>query len=120
MSSPIPAMPESTLRVKEYFNQGWMFYQGDRQGSDLYGSQWTRFGDATWEAVDLPHTFAYTDFIARDWYRGVGWYRKQFTVSAEDRGKQITLFFEGAMTATHVWINGHKLDTHYGGFTPFC
>ena len=37
---------------------------------------------------------------------GTGWYRKTFSLSPEDKGKLISIYFEGAYTETDVWVNG--------------
>lgn len=101
-------------RSKENFNQGWKFYKGNVSGAEA-----VEFDDAAWKSVVLPHTFEYTDYMASTWYRGIGWYRKTFTLDSEDSGKKINLYFEGSKTATEVWVNGVKLDKHVGGFNPF-
>lgn len=101
-------------RSKENFNLDWQFYKGDISGAEAVD-----FDDATWKSVVLPHTFEYTDYMANNWYRGIGWYRKAFTLDEEDRGKNINLYFEGSKTKTEVWVNGVKLDNHVGGFNPF-
>src|SRR4029077_12066001 len=36
-----------------------------------------------------------------------GWYRKHFHLSADDKGKQISLELDGAMAYAAVWLNGH-------------
>lgn len=101
-------------RSKENFNLGWRFYKGN-----VAGAETVDFNDAAWKSVVLPHTFEYTDYMANYWYRGVGWYRKEFTLEEVDRGKRINLYFEGSKTSTEVWVNGVKLDKHVGGFNPF-
>src|SRR6185503_7386976 len=35
------------------------------------------------------------------------------------RGRHVFVDFEGAMTASTVWLNGAKLGEYKGGFTPF-
>ncbi len=37
----------------------------------------------------------------------------------EARGKRVFVDFEGAMTASTVWINGERLGEYKGGYTPF-
>jgi len=51
--------------------------------------------------------------------QGINWYRKQFQVAKSYEGKKIYLEFEGADQVAEVWINGEKLTTHTGAFTPF-
>src|SRR6185312_15750034 len=42
-----------------------------------------------------------------------------FRLPASARGKRVFIDFEGAMTASTVWINGHSLGEYKGGYTPF-
>jgi beta-galactosidase len=50
----------------------------------------------------------------------MGWYRKHFTLSSAYQNKVLTLYFEGAMQVSTVYINGTQLTINYGGFHPFC
>lgn len=52
-------------------------------------------------------------------YGGVGWYRTTFEVRPASPGDHIYLRFEGANYATTVWLNGHPVGSHEGGFDPF-
>ncbi|KAA3662224.1 MAG: beta-galactosidase [Calditrichaeota bacterium] len=47
------------------------------------------------------------------------WYKRQFDVPQEMKGKRIRLVFEGVDYACDVWLNGQKLGTHEGMFTEF-
>lgn len=49
------------------------------------------------------------------------WYRKEFTVPDGWRaeGKRVLLHFGAVDYDTEVWINGHTVGTHRGGYTPF-
>lgn len=46
------------------------------------------------------------------------WYRKHFTPREEWRGKRLFLHFEAIMGKSEVWVNGHCLARHYGGYLP--
>jgi beta-galactosidase len=107
--------PPQTARIKLNMNQTWKFNR-----SDVNGANATTFDDDAWSTVHLPHNFQDVGITGGTYYRGVGWYRKHFTLDAAMQGKQITVYFEGAMTVAEFWINGTKLATHYGGFSPFC
>ncbi len=47
------------------------------------------------------------------------WYKRSFTVPASWKGKNILLHFGAVDWKTDVWVNGVKVGTHTGGFTPF-
>jgi beta-galactosidase len=107
--------PPQTPRAKLNMNQNWKFNR-----SNVTGAEAVSFNDASWSTVHLPHNFQDVPITGGNYYRGVGFYRKHFTLDPSFEGKQITIYFEGAMTVAEFWINGTKLATHYGGFSPFC
>ncbi|WP_439557943.1 glycoside hydrolase family 2 TIM barrel-domain containing protein [Dyadobacter sp.] len=49
----------------------------------------------------------------------VGMYRTTFTVSADNKDKQIFLQFGGVQSACYVWLNGVAIGYHEDGMTPF-
>ena len=52
------------------------------------------------------------------YYEGTVWYKKSFDYSAKDN--QITyLYFEAVNYEAIVYLNGEKLGSHIGGYTPF-
>lgn len=50
----------------------------------------------------------------RDWV-----YRKEFRLGTEGVGKRTFLRFEGVDYSCHVFLNGRRLGSHEGTFTPF-
>ena len=47
------------------------------------------------------------------------WYRRSFEIAADHRRKHALLCFNAADYITDVWVNGHHILTHIGGYTPF-
>jgi len=47
------------------------------------------------------------------------WYHREFDVPAGWRGRNIILHFGAVDWETDVWINGVKVGSHRGGYTPF-
>lgn len=102
-------------RTIRNINLSWKFYRGDPSGASM-----PDFDDRSWSTVHLPHSFRNLSDLSSSVYRGIGWYRKHFTLTTAQSTKRVTLYFEGAMTVAEVWINGTALQTHYGGYNPFC
>ena len=50
---------------------------------------------------------------------GIGWYRKEFTVPATSKEKQVSIYFEGVYKNSEVWINGHYLGKRPSGYISF-
>ncbi|HWH71368.1 MAG TPA: beta galactosidase jelly roll domain-containing protein, partial [Candidatus Sulfotelmatobacter sp.] len=51
---------------------------------------------------------------------GTGWYRKYFTLHPSDKGKSVTIRFDGVYMDADVWLNGHPLGNHPYGYTSFA
>lgn len=87
----------------------------------------TNFDDSAWRQLNLPHDWAIEgDFIkelpgetGKRPFAGIGWYRKHFTVSPNDKGKQIYLDFDGAMAYPTVWLNGKFVGGWTYGYSSF-
>jgi beta-galactosidase len=82
-------------------------------GADVTYTQ-PDFDDKGWQPVTLPHDWAIEGPFdpqapggtGKLPFSGVGWYRKHFTVPADDQGRQLYLDVDGAMSYANVWLNG--------------
>lgn len=83
--------------------------------------------DTGWRKLDVPHDWAiegpfridlegYTGKLP---WRGIGWYRKHFTVSPKDKKRRFYLDFDGAMANAEVWLNGKKVGERPFGYSSF-
>ncbi len=52
------------------------------------------------------------------YFEGVVWYKKQFNYSLQ-KGKRLFLHFGAVNYLADVYLNGEKIGSHEGGFTPF-
>ena len=104
------------LRQRVDLNAGWKFNR-----SDVAGAQATTFNDSSWQTVNTPHTWNATDGSdgGNNYYRGVGWYRRHYTVPTAYAGKQLYLQFAGANQVADVYVNGTLLGEHRGGYARF-
>jgi beta-galactosidase len=111
------------------FDSGWRFYRGGVQGAEMPG-----FDDSKWRKVDLPHDWSIEDLpgtrtpFDRDAISqvsggftvgGTGWYRKTFTIGAEQKNKRIHIQFDGVYMNADFWLNGESIGTHPYGYTSF-
>jgi beta-glucuronidase len=53
------------------------------------------------------------------YYEGSLWYRRKFDFAGASAGQRIFLRFGAVNYRADVYLNGKKLGTHIGGFTPF-
>ncbi len=120
------------VREVENFDWDWRFarYGLQPDGSrkdEPKGLSDPQYDDSGWRRLDLPHDWGVegpfrTDlegFTGKLPWRGIGWYRKPFHVSADDAGKNFYLDFDGAMAHAEVWVNGKKAGGHPYGYTSF-
>jgi beta-galactosidase len=99
------------------FNTHWLYQIGEASGFEAPG-----FNDSGWEEVGLPHTLKLEPMRFprhQSFYRGLGCYRRHFTLPALPAGSHVLVRFEAVMTRADVWVNGRYLGDHLGGFTPF-
>ena len=70
---------------------GWRFIR-----TDVPGAQDVNFDDSSWGIVDLPHTWNNLDGQdgGNNYYRGVGWYRRHFTVPEDEAGRELFMKFD--------------------------
>ena len=105
------------------FNNGWKFALTD--GKEIAAPD---FNDSGWRSLNLPHDWAIEgDFNEKNpsgtgggaLPGGVGWYRKEFTLTPEQKGKEIFIDFDGAYMNSTVYVNGHELGTRPYGYASF-
>ena len=97
-------------------NRNWLYSR-----SVVEGAHQKSFDDSGYEKVVIPHTNVRLPWHSFDEksYEFVSSYRRHFKLPPEARGKHVFVDFEGAMTASTVWINGTRLGEYKGGYTPF-
>jgi beta-galactosidase len=105
------------------FNDGWRFLLGGAPNAEQPG-----FNDDSWSPVRLPHDWA----IAGPFdptldpqtgalpISGIAWYRKSFTLPADDGHRYYSVEFDGVMSNARVWLNGHELGGRPYGYIGFA
>jgi beta-glucuronidase len=80
------------------------------------------------DLVEYDFDAAPTLLVPGDWnsqkeklffYEGTLWYKKSFDIPNYDPSKRYYLHFGAVNYRADVYVNGKKLGTHKGGFTPF-
>lgn len=84
------------------------------------------YNDSGWRTVHLPHDYVVEGTFDEHADTGHGslpvtkaWYRKTFTLPASYRGKSLWVDFDGVYHNSTVYLNGHKLGFHAGGYDGF-
>lgn len=127
-------MAQESPRSRESFNQGWKFIkyfnasdEAVMTGKEPENLQLPSVNDNNWRSLDLPHDWAiegpFSDTLENNTgllpWKGIGWYRKHFTISDNDKGKRIYVDFDGAMANAKVWLNGKYVGEWPYGYTSF-
>lgn len=85
---------------------------------------------ADWKGVNLPHDWAVEGTFVHDnemgnqpavsgyLPTGIGFYRKEFEIPEADKGRKISIEFDGVFRNSTVWVNGHRIGSHKSGYTP--
>ncbi|MBT1702178.1 beta-galactosidase GalB [Chryseosolibacter indicus] len=113
----------SSTRSIYDFSDNWKFYLGD-----LQEAKDTNFNDDQWRMLDLPHDWSIEGSFDENSPAGVGggaltggtgWYRKNFVLQQDLKGKKVFLQFDGIYHNSEVWINGNYLGKRPNGYISF-
>ena len=90
----------------------------------IINSGWQFTLDSTksnWQTVNIPHTWNKEDAFddEKGYYRGIGWYQKQLFVSNQKKDLIHYLHFKGVNQEADVYVNGHFVGNHKGGYAAF-
>lgn len=122
LMSGLFALPLSA-REHQSFDKGWLFVLADSAGM-----QNSEYSDGHWRRLNLPHDWAIEgDFSPSNpsgasggaLPGGIGWYRKHFSLSPDEKYDRFTITFDGVYMNSTVYINGHKLGTRPYGYSTF-
>src|SRR5476651_48104 len=88
------------------------------------------FKPEDWKEVNLPHDWCVEGTFVNDKSigsspavsgylpGGIGFYRKEFEIPKADKGKKISIEFDGIFRNSTVWVNGQLIGNHQSGYTP--
>jgi beta-galactosidase len=94
----------------------------------------TNYNDSAWRQLSLPHDWAVelpfnSTADGGHGYKpvgspsfttnNIGWYRRTFTLPANDAGQSLWLQFDGVYRNCLVWLNGHILGRNVSGYESF-
>ena len=122
LMSGLFALPLSA-REHQSFDRDWLFVLADSAGM-----QNSEYSDGHWRRLNLPHDWAIEgDFSPSNpsgasggaLPGGIGWYRKHFSLSPDEKYDRFTITFDGVYMNSTVYINGHKLGTRPYGYSTF-
>ena len=91
------------------------------------------FDGRAWRKLDLPHDWAVEQSFSENGSfshgfktagkgfpeKNIGWYRKKINIPDADKGKIISLKFDGVFRNSKVFFNGYYLGTEESGYNGF-
>lgn len=99
----------------------WRFHYGDCPEAWYKG-----FDDNSWEEVSVPHDWSVHMPFSREYSSGtgylaggIGWYRTEFCLPKELKGKRIYITFDGMYKNSQVWCNSYYLGKRPFGYATF-
>ena len=110
-------------RIIFNFSKEWKFNLGD-----IPDAKEPSFDDSKWRLLDLPHDWSIEgEFSEKNPATpsggalpgGIGWYRRQFSISETDKNKSVFVDFDGVYRNSEVWINGNYLGKRPYGYSSF-
>jgi beta-galactosidase len=110
-------------RLNSLLTDEWKF-----QLSDTIEASSANFDDSKWRMLNLPHDWSIegefneknpAGFGGGALPGGIGWYRKNFTLNANDSSKRIAIQFDGIYMNSEVWINGQSVGKRPNGYISF-
>jgi len=131
----------NNLREILRINRDWKFFKGDPEPQPIYGHQAVYmasktergqgfasrdFYDADWENITIPHDYVIQEDYDKTLHgchgylpRNNSWYRRSFKTLEEYKNMRITIIFDGILTHSTVWVNGHLMERNFCGYTSF-
>ncbi len=112
----------------------WESPEGDFAKTGDFAFAKEKFDDSKWRPLNLPHDwsvelpFVHDDDLLMHGFKpigrsypdtSIGWYRREFDISAADLGRRISIDFDGAFRSILVFVNGCYIGRNDNGYTPF-
>lgn len=120
---------EVARKVTSLCGEGWRF---TKDASCSLAAEAVDFDDASWQGVEVPHDWAISGPFDPEAdggtgklpWKGVGWYRREFQVSAAvfrdvQKGGALWLEFDGVMARPQVYVNGQLAGGWNYGYMGF-
>lgn len=110
--SPVPIRVNGQSDVKLDLNGSWYFNPASK---DLSLTDQNDFSN--WKKIEVPGEWVMQGFKVAKNHWAV--YSRTFKVPADWKRSRVKLRCDGVYSECVVFINGHQIGAHLGGFTPF-
>jgi beta-glucuronidase len=119
-TTPAPGVLYNDGHTGRYLVDGPWFFRPDRRGVGIRRGYARPSGSlGGWTPITVPYAWNATDESAASMRGSIGWYRKDFRVPSAAKGTSWIIRFESVNYRASVYLNGHLLGRHEGGYIPF-
>ena len=120
ITTPAPGGLYASGHTGRYMLDGPWFFRLDRAGvGQSRGYARASQSLTGWTQVSVPFAWNATDESPTSMRGTIGWYRKDFRVPRVSKGSSWIVRFESVNYRSSVYLNGHLLGRHEGGYIPF-
>ena len=101
--------------------ESWQSLNGPWSFAHGRGEAWTSPQEVRWDSrIEVPFSpETEASGIGDTGFYAAVWYRRTWQQTPLAAGQRLLLRFEAVDWRATVWVNGHKVMTHEGGYTPF-
>jgi beta-glucuronidase len=120
ITTPAPGGLYANGHTGRYLLDGQWFFRLDKSGVGLRrGYARPSQSLAAWTPISVPYAWNATDESPESMRGTIGWYRKDFRLPSVPKGSSWIVRFESVNYRSMVFLNGHLLGRHEGGYIPF-
>jgi beta-glucuronidase len=120
VTTPSPGGLYADGHTNRYLLDGpWWFKLDPRSVGVRAGYARTSASLTGWTPVTVPYAWNATDESPASMRGSIGWYRKDFRVPSATKGTSWIARFESVNYRATVYLNGHLIAKHEGGYIPF-
>ena len=121
-NGPAATSTTTSARTVEDFDFDWGFSLGDFPAAVI-----PAFDDSGWRQVNVPHDWSIAGPFSADYASGsgyapggIGWYCKHFHLDSAQKGRRVSIEFDGVYDYSEVWINGSFVGARPYGYSSFA
>ena len=116
---PLPEHPRPDFQRAEWLNLNgsWRFAFDSADHGEAAG--WASADLPGRQRIMVPFSWGSTLSGVRD-SADIAWYSREITIPSTWKPKRVFVVFGASDWRTTVWLDGHKLGEHQGGYTPFA
>lgn len=110
------------------YGTGFYDYRYKEKSEDDKSAYWNVPETKKSSLVEYGYNDTYSIKVPGDWnsqdkifqyYEGIVWYQRDFDIADLKNNKNYFIYFGAVNYVADVYINGKKIGSHKGGFTPF-